>query len=107
MNLLQTRRRTVDQAKMAKNRIRTDGFFDQYSALTGNLEKIFFALGAKKSCNRFQMQATSASMPSHGRRAPWAPGFDKTRRDLIEISLLRAEVGVRFERPPPARSRAG
>jgi hypothetical protein len=47
MNLLQTRRRTVDQAKMAKNRIRTDGFFDQYSALTGDLGEIFFAPGAK------------------------------------------------------------
>jgi hypothetical protein len=48
MNLLQTRRRTVDQAKMAKNRIRTDGFFDQLFRIDGRSWKKSSSLQGQK-----------------------------------------------------------
>ena len=38
-----TRPRVVDQAKSGKNRIRTSGFLNQYSAPVRDLEKNFFA----------------------------------------------------------------
>ena len=38
-----TRPRAVDQAKSGKNRIRTSGFLNQYSAPVRELEKNFFA----------------------------------------------------------------
>ena len=41
--MLQNSPTTVDQAKSGKNRIRTSGFLNQYSAPVRNLEKNFFA----------------------------------------------------------------
>ena len=52
-----TRPRAVDQAKSGKNRIRTSGFLNQYSAPVRDLEKNFFARQLKIVLQHNQAEA--------------------------------------------------